>query len=709
MDNNNKQLFARLYGVAIVLILSVLSLAVQAQAIPTIVYSLAPPPLSPDITTDSPGAYSIREGGTAEGTTATFILTREPPGYATPTNVIVSIMRTSDSNDPANPDNFVVTVDGSILTVTNSESSVMITFAAGDNAKTISFSFTGNDAPNDDYVYSIRIAPANVPPGDDEEIITFTIRNDEDDIPPTLPGNNNIVADPGATQVALRFDSAYDRVGSIDNLSNATFTRDVDYVITITRLASGDKPMLTLPSITMTATELLGMSTTETFTSAPSAMPIEILLTRNDGVVLIPGDSYMVQISVMDTANNAGESYSMQTFTMETDRALIYAEFAELVLAGVDCGTDPTDPDSDNDGIANVYELSIGTDCNSGVDDYIGSEDPANVSIDDVDATITFPSPPPGGDARVVPAGAGRSPYTRVDTGVTCDGADCDNLKAFIVSSGLDGNPIDDAVAMVTEICPDNPDDVNDSSIPNSCWVDDVSVNADGNVGTIPLQLGFNVIDWVATDTNGNLVLSTRQKQLVYVAPVVVLFNGITDLVLPAEQSTATGIFGVQFVQPKDRISFTIFDTIIFMGPETRTIPTLSKDSFSCDLASASAITSVSSPSDEGVYTYTYMGTGDATCSFDALTRTSPVTFGDASSLDPLFYFAGNGINVVRASTTNRVADARIDEIEVTTSNTNTVVTAITPNVDYNYEVTPLPTNSDVIVEITFIPSGCYR
>ena len=31
MDNNNKQLFVRLYGVAIVLILSVLSLSVQAQ------------------------------------------------------------------------------------------------------------------------------------------------------------------------------------------------------------------------------------------------------------------------------------------------------------------------------------------------------------------------------------------------------------------------------------------------------------------------------------------------------------------------------------------------------------------------------------------------------------------------------------------------------------------------------------------------------
>ena len=31
VDNNNKQLFARLYGVSIALILGVLSLAVQAQ------------------------------------------------------------------------------------------------------------------------------------------------------------------------------------------------------------------------------------------------------------------------------------------------------------------------------------------------------------------------------------------------------------------------------------------------------------------------------------------------------------------------------------------------------------------------------------------------------------------------------------------------------------------------------------------------------
>ena len=152
MDNNNKQLFARLYGVAIVLILSVLSLSVQAQSIPIITYSLTDAVSDSDADNNVEGSnatgYSIREGDTVEGTTATFILTRESPGYTTPTNVIVSITRTSDSNDPADPDNFVVTVDGSPLTLTNDDdqSSVMITFATATDTKTISFSFTGNDA-----------------------------------------------------------------------------------------------------------------------------------------------------------------------------------------------------------------------------------------------------------------------------------------------------------------------------------------------------------------------------------------------------------------------------------------------------------------------------------------------------------------------------------------------------------------------------------
>ena len=717
MDNNNKQLFARLYGVAIVLILSVLSLSVQAQSIPIITYSLTDAVSDSDNNVEGSNAagYSIREGGTAEGTTATFILTREPPGYTTPTNVIVSITRASDSNDPADPGNFVVTVDGIILAVTNSESSVMITFAAGDNAKTISFSFTGNDALNDNYVYSIRIAPANVPPGDDEEIITFTIRDDEDDIPPTLPGNNNIVAYPGATQVALEFYSAYDTIGSAADSSGRTYTRNVNYVITFTRMASddSDKPALTLPSITVSAARAivsetgLGLDTAEIFTSRPSPafLLIRILLTRNDAV-LTPGDSYMVNISIIDRENNPSDAdprieYERGLFTMLRD------VHAELALAGVDCGTDL---DSDRDGVSSAYELSIGTDCNSGVDDYIGPNDPANASPD---VTITFPSPPPGRDARVVPAVASIYTQIQIDTGVTCEPATdnestpedesigCANLKAFIVSSGLDGDASDDAIAMVTGICPDP--DANISSVPNSCWVDDVSVDSDGNVQTmIPLRLGFNLIDWVATDTNGNLVLSTRQKQLVYVAPGVLLYNGITDLVLPEGETEGEGFFQVEFVQPEDGSNFIVFDSISFIGPETRTIsdnvsPTISFSS-SCDSAISVSSASLSA---EGVYiyTYTYTGTGDATCSFDALTVTSPVTFGVEP--DP-FYFAGNGINVVRADAEAgvEVAPVRIDEIEVTTSGTNTVVTAVTSNADYNYEVTTLPANEDVIVQI---------
>ena len=60
----------------------------------------------------------------------------------------------------------------------------------------------------------------------------------------------------------------------------------------------------------------------------------------------------MVQISVIDTADNAGESYSMQTFTMLTEGAS-----AELAALNIDCST------GDDDGIAEAYERFIGTDC----------------------------------------------------------------------------------------------------------------------------------------------------------------------------------------------------------------------------------------------------------------------------------------------------------------------------------------------------------
>ena len=61
-------------------------------------------------------------------------------------------------------------------------------------------------------------------------------------------------------------------------------------------------------------------------------------------------------------------------------------------------------------------------------------------------ATITVPLSPP--DVQVVAAGIGT--YTQIDTGVTCkpepddestpedESIGCANLKAFIVSSGLD-------------------------------------------------------------------------------------------------------------------------------------------------------------------------------------------------------------------------------------------------------------------------------
>ena len=98
---------------------------------------------------------------------------------------------------------------------------------------------------------------------------------------------------------------------------------------------------------------------------------------------------------------------------------------------------------------------------------------------------------------------------------------------------------------MVTGRCPLD----GTPSNPSSCWVD-VSVDEDGNVRTtIPLPLGYNLIDWVAADRYGNLPRDNaiprqvrKETQLIYVAPTVVL-NGVTDLILLEVGSTGTGSF----------------------------------------------------------------------------------------------------------------------------------------------------------------------
>ena len=682
------------------------------QALPTLVYSLT----NPDGNLDD---YSVIEGDAAVGTTSTFAITRAPTGYDMPSATTVTITRTSDSN-AVDPDNFAVTIDGTVVAESAGVWTQVITFAAGDDSKTIDIQHEGNDAPNDDYVYTINIEPASIPGGGSQEI-TYTIVDDEDDIPPTIP-DGNIVVEPGATQVTLEFDSAYDRVGSQSDINNVTYTRDVDYVISITRLASGDKPMLTLPSITLSATDL-GLPFAEG-NSMPPSMQIEILLTRND-VVLAPSDAYRVTISVIDRADRFSSQSYEGDFTMlghedfpntEDFRALLRSE-----LAGVDCGTGS---DSDGDGIANAYELSIGTDCNSDVNDYIGSVDPATAFPD---VAITFLSPP---DVLVVAAGA--STYTQIDTGVTCERTACNNLKAFIVSSGLTGDFDDDAVAMVTGICPD-PDDV--SSVPNSCWVDDAFV--DGNVRPIPLQLGYNLIDWVAADNNGNLILSTRQKQFIYVAPVVVL-DGVTDLVLSGMAgTTGEGIFRARFLpqdgdQDGDPLSG---NSISFIDGTVRTIDelpdefddnnascnppedesgidiievTLVSDDLPLDPALTEALEDlgIDNPqlvalSGAGIYTYTaeveYTTSTSTVCRIDELSTTS-ITFGDGS-LDP-FYLVGNQITVERGIV-DEVASVRIEEIEVYDLNNFDInFLAVAPGEEYAYEVEYSPTGAQFSVKV---------
>ena len=253
-----------------------------AQAIPTIVHSLvgvASEGMSDVVGNILAGTnaagYSILEGDVDEGTsmaertTAVFSITRAPIDYDMPSAVTVVITRTSSGNIPADPNSF--TVSGVPFMETNSVWEEVIVFASGQNEEVIPFSFVGDNDPNNDYVYTINIEPVRIPGGGSQQI-TFTISDDEDDIAPTLPGDgNNIVAIPGATQVTLRFDSAYDTIGSVADSSGRTYTRNVNYVISITRMENGGKSMLTLPSVTISAARAivsetgLDLDITETF------------------------------------------------------------------------------------------------------------------------------------------------------------------------------------------------------------------------------------------------------------------------------------------------------------------------------------------------------------------------------------------------------------------------------------------------------------
>ena len=544
-----------------------------------------------------------------------------------------------------------------------------------------------------------------------EEIRTITICISGDDMPPTI-SDRNIDTNPpgGATERLLGFRPASDPVGSSADPSNVVmYTRDVDYIITIERLASGDKPMRTiLSSTTMSATALgLDLEVVDNVDNLPSAglTPaglIEILLTRNgiwkDGrmiidtpVVLIPGDNYMVDISVTDSAGNPDtENDPDAAVTYNTELFEMLHDFIGNELAGVDCGAGP---DSDRDGIASAYERSIGTDCNGSVDDYIGNTDPANASLD---AAITVPDSSPQ-DAQVEVAGASR--YTQIDTGdngtsVNCVGADCDKLKAFILSSGSVGNAADTAVAMVTDRCPP---DVTDATSPNpsECWVDAVSVDTDGNVGTVPLQWGFNRIDWVAADDYGNLILSTMKTQYIYVAPVVVLTGGGTGRVLneAGEISEVFDDLNVQFVQDPDG------DNLVeFLDGAEEGIPTLALDSglTNCDL------TVDPNPSTITV-TVTVPSNMDSTeCTFNDLWDLGVVVeFGTLPTDPDPFYAVGSQITVERANeTTNRVAPASI-EIVVTAANSTIPVADVAFDGSYDYRVV-VPSGS-AEVEITFM------
>ena len=300
-------------------------------------------------------------------------------------------------------------------------------------------------------------------------------------------------------------------------------------------------------------------------------------------------------------------------------------------------------------------------------------------------------------------AAAGASRYTQIDTSdndtgvtVTCNGADCDKLKAFIVSWGSAGDANTTAVATVTGVCPL---DDNDSSDPSSCWVDDVSVDEDGNVGTVPLQWGFNRVDWVAADDYGNLILSTMKTQYIYVAPALVLTGGATDFVVAERgpNTITTAELDVQFSHDPDVHDPDGDGSVQFLDGVERDIPTPPIDELpNCTFTGSNP------------YTYTVtvpaVGAPATVCTvFDDVRQSSGVvTFG---TLPTPFYAVGNPITVERANeTTNRVALARIGEIEVhPTGNSDINFLAVALGARYQYEVEIIP-SGNAEVEITLIP-----
>ena len=155
------------------------------QAKPVIVYSLTNPdglttPDPNDTSIDIDIDYSTPELNTAETTASTFTVTRTPAGYTDATDATVEITRTANSNSD-DPDNFVVTVDGTVVTGSAGVWTQPITFDSGQNSKAIVIEHDGNDAPNDDYIYTINVAPDTIP-GSGSRQLTFTIEDDDESI-----------------------------------------------------------------------------------------------------------------------------------------------------------------------------------------------------------------------------------------------------------------------------------------------------------------------------------------------------------------------------------------------------------------------------------------------------------------------------------------------------------------------------------------------
>ncbi|MGU9977871.1 MAG: thrombospondin type 3 repeat-containing protein [Candidatus Oxydemutatoraceae bacterium WSBS_2016_MAG_OTU14] len=378
-----------------------------------------------------------------------------------------------------------------------------IQFTYGDFTGAANFTLTFNDGGN---------APVGAAMEASAQIVVT-----KDQIPPTI-GSGGVSAFVTGTSATISWTAATDQAGALDASGNpasgATSNNQIGYTITITDM-SGDIGARTSASTTQELSIPVGELT------GPGLL--EYTLNRSN-TVLIPGRSYMVRITAMDSAGLRSVGQNTGMIEMGPSRDLNNNGIEDSIeAAGVVsdiasyCGGSAS-VDSDNDGISNGRELEIGTDCRpaglsnnnftdsgltiDGVNDLmlvltkIGTEDIADVY------TVSNPV-----------AGIG---LTKIERGslatVTCpsDNAECATIRPLLVVDSAD-------------VCMNNLGGEEDTDLVMPAGVSGTLCQVQDE-DNIYLPVGFSEVIWKVQDSFGNVLISSSNnnlRQLYYVAPEI--------------------------------------------------------------------------------------------------------------------------------------------------------------------------------------------